>query len=321
MFLGNQHKSVSDTELFSMSESRLDSMVIDIVFPNQTDIAMGWDDFPAILSDDTSNTAAMSSSEPDSCNFFGSANEENPQRDLNCLSIDPLDDISRSCANSSSSTAAMASYESNGNNLGSELQSLLIKRSRVFTTTALDAVNQLWSSNSSVPDFVDTSDDDSDQLSELDFPTICDEDFQLFHATNDINLAANGNRRRVRFSTVNVREYQLTLGDHPWAVSYPLSLDWSYSKDSERTYDVDEFYKRQLEYYHTHERDENDELPSHSRTFGRPSHLDVMERRSRLANAIGISFEKLDSMERQRKMSLEESSIQIDRYCPNVDEF
>jgi hypothetical protein len=38
-------------------------------------------------------------------------------------------------------------------------------------------------------------------------------------------------KKRVRFSTVNVREYALTLGDHPQADAYPVSLDWQHSDD------------------------------------------------------------------------------------------
>ena len=38
----------------------------------------------------------------------------------------------------------------------------------------------------------------------------------------------DGPTRRVQFSTIEIREYNLTIGDHPLTESYPLSLDWDY---------------------------------------------------------------------------------------------
>lgn len=50
-------------------------------------------------------------------------------------------------------------------------------------------------------------------------------------------------RRSVTFGVVNIREYDLTLGDHPdCSFGPPMSLDWCY----------EEVYESELEYYETH---------------------------------------------------------------------
>jgi hypothetical protein len=42
--------------------------------------------------------------------------------------------------------------------------------------------------------------------------------------------ATKGKRKpTVRFSNVQIGEYELTIGDHPCTNFYPLSLDWSHS--------------------------------------------------------------------------------------------
>lgn len=58
------------------------------------------------------------------------------------------------------------------------------------------------------------------------------EDLSEEHSeTCDINdvFEQHQSIRRVRFSTVEVREYNLTIGDHPSPDSYPLSLDWDHT--------------------------------------------------------------------------------------------
>ena len=116
-------------------------------------------------------------------------------------------------------------------------------------------------------------------------------------------------RRTVHFSNVHVREYDITLGDHPIADAYPLSLDWSYGTDQK--YRIDEFQGK----CNVITESESDCSSSNNNfSFCRPSErmkmtkhhslnrLDVIDRRSRLANVMGITYEKLDSMERERKI-------------------
>lgn len=51
-------------------------------------------------------------------------------------------------------------------------------------------------------------------------------------------LVPLGHRRNVSFNSVNVREYDRTIGDHPSCRSGPpISLDWSYSKKSDKSLD------------------------------------------------------------------------------------
>jgi hypothetical protein len=45
-------------------------------------------------------------------------------------------------------------------------------------------------------------------------------------------------KKQVSFSTVRVREYALTLGDHPQPDAYPVSLDWRHSDDKILSVDV-----------------------------------------------------------------------------------
>jgi hypothetical protein len=44
-----------------------------------------------------------------------------------------------------------------------------------------------------------------------------------------LHQEATRQTRHVQFSTVEVREYNLTIGDHPICESYPLALDWDYT--------------------------------------------------------------------------------------------
>ena len=60
--------------------------------------------------------------------------------------------------------------------------------------------------------------------------------------SSTLNLIENWQKlhRRVRFSTIHVQEYALTVGDHPICRDgLAISLDWSHSK--EQVFDIDDF--------------------------------------------------------------------------------
>jgi hypothetical protein len=50
-------------------------------------------------------------------------------------------------------------------------------------------------------------------------------DEETLHALHEVTTV----RRNDSFSTVDVRENNLTLGDHPTCGSYPLALDWQHT--------------------------------------------------------------------------------------------
>jgi hypothetical protein len=145
-----------------------------------------------------------------------------------------------------------------------------------------------WEVNS-IPRFVETSDDESDTLS----------DAESSPTHTELNPLERRSKN-VRFSTVQVREYSLTLGDHPLAGPYPLSLDWTYTKDDNILYNIDEFSIR-MEYNCYYEKDEVACPYNIRKQLKSPRQLDVFERRFLLARMMGITSEQLDSLERDRK--------------------
>jgi len=69
-----------------------------------------------------------------------------------------------------------------------------------------------------------------------------EEFFDLEDLSSTLNLVENWQKlhRRVRFSSIHVQEYALTVGDHPICRDgLAISLDWSHSK--EQVFDIDDF--------------------------------------------------------------------------------
>lgn len=312
-----------NSELFSDSDSPISNMIIDVSIHNNAEMAMGWDDFPAILDANTDITINPynSYSYKFSSSEHGRQRHNQPYSEIDFSTMpasSPLkssnihDEVSSTCTHSITSIAAQSSSCLERIRLGFDwdLPSTMIQNLKRTSSSCSSfpslSVSHVWNAtNTDVPDFVDTSDDDdSDQLSELDCCSICDDDLEVMDSCTisaTPAAATSENKRRVHFSEVHVREYDITLGDHPLAGAYPLSLDWTYSDDKHSPYDIEEYYQKQLMCYQRHESDENDDVPSSSRIFGKPRHIEVMERRERLADALGISYEKLDVMERQRR--------------------
>jgi hypothetical protein len=67
-----------------------------------------------------------------------------------------------------------------------------------------------------IPDVAETSDSEEEE-------EVCTE---VSIATGSSSTKKN----KVRFSTVQIRRYGLTIGDHPHTELYPISLDWSHAE-------------------------------------------------------------------------------------------
>ena len=86
--------------------------------------------------------------------------------------------------------------------------------------------------------------------------------------------------KRVRFSTVQVREYALTLGDHPQPEAYPVSLDWKHADDFVVL--VDQYQQNS---------------PASPGTM----HMTRLQRRQRLAAIMGLAPIELTIQEEKRQ--------------------
>lgn len=114
--------------------------------------------------------------------------------------------------------------------------------------------------------------------------------------------------RCVNFSTVKVREFCLTLGDHPWVEAYPLSLDWSHSDDV--SYDVNEYVMRKksderIEDYKSYGRSK---IWNCRNTVGHLRRYDLVARRSLLSTVTGQPIELIDALELQRRTKAQDES-------------
>lgn len=81
--------------------------------------------------------------------------------------------------------------------------------------------------------------------------------------------------RHVRFSTVEIREYNLIIGDHPGCASYPLSLDWEHTLAMQ--------------------------IPVDKHTTRPCNRLHYMDRKKRIASVRGWSLQEITICEVQRK--------------------
>ena len=139
----------------------------------------------------------------------------------------------------------------------------------------------------------DDEDDDEDSIFSSDEESCCslyddEQDLACLQATNQ---DVPPGERRVRFSTVSIREYASTLGDHPSCLdTCPVTLDWVYARG----------YKRDIDSY------------ENSRFFlrrGYPQKLSQTERRRRIRETSRISRRALREMELQVAMRRLQASM------------
>ena len=109
-----------------------------------------------------------------------------------------------------------------------------------------------------------------------------DEKFEAMFYLGLAKLASSRQvpEKRVRFSTVQVREYALTLGDHPQPEAYPVSLDWKHADD----------FVVQVDQYRQNS-------PASPGTI----HMTRLERRQRLAAIMGLAPIELTIQEERRQ--------------------
>jgi hypothetical protein len=115
--------------------------------------------------------------------------------------------------------------------------------------------------------------------------------------------------RSVGFSTVTIREYSITLGDHPLCEMYPITLDWEFtSLDDVSVDDFESNYRRNLP-KETEQSPIRNKLISSgtgSRRGIKARRLTVSERMSLLIESTGLSSQQLFQQERRRQLVVQE---------------
>ncbi len=147
-------------------------------------------------------------------------------------------------------------------------------------------LRQCYGPDSCVPGMVLLS--DSEDASYASCGT--EEFFDFEDISNALSLMENWHHklnRRVRFRSANVREYALTVGDHPICRDgLALSLDWEHS--DERVYNIDD--------YEQHRRGRNQRQGCKRRT----SKLDYWQRREILQRVSSFTNQELSRIECER---------------------
>ena len=136
----------------------------------------------------------------------------------------------------------------------------------------------------SSPGLVPCSDSENSSLEDADTSSMCSSTMDGCSTTHSVNKRVERQlpRRRVSFHQIEVREYSITVGDHPFCYDgLPLSLDWEHT---------DEVTIRDI--------NSSRERKSHYRA---PRRLSFDERRDRLFN---VSSESDGSEQSERKLEL-----------------
>jgi hypothetical protein len=117
---------------------------------------------------------------------------------------------------------------------------------------------------------------------------------------SDIPIEAIRNpvgERRVSFSTSEVRVYSITIGDHPSASCFPISLDWNYSERQVFDVESDSVLKN----------DNNEEYPNerqYKKAFRKVMRLDPQDRFARILEVTGMSASEVERLECHRQLDL-----------------
>lgn len=114
---------------------------------------------------------------------------------------------------------------------------------------------------------------------------------------HNINQEQRSNKNpSVQFSHVHIREYDVTLGDHPKTKLYPISLDWTYN-DNTITIDLDEHINRNIQ-------KRFDRMIEKAKVGRSAYRLKAPERFQRITDVTGISMNQLYKMEVKRHEEL-----------------
>lgn len=119
-------------------------------------------------------------------------------------------------------------------------------------------------------------------------------DFPITNDTDDVVVChpKPPTRRRVRFSNVKIRTHAICLGDHPLSESFPITFDWSH-QGPDSVQSVEAF-----------------EATSRRPTVVR---LDEDQRRSRIADWMGLTLSQVDELEKKRVEEFAPASMSIPR--------
>jgi hypothetical protein len=105
----------------------------------------------------------------------------------------------------------------------------------------------------------------------------------------DVTLSKGG---RVQFSTIEVREYAVAIGDHPMVDMYPITLDWPFIESEPQS--IDDYESSRVS-------------PATLNRRGiKAPRLTATERMARLANVTGCSNQELFQQERKRQLTVQE---------------
>lgn len=152
--------------------------------------------------------------------------------------------------------------------------------------------------NNCLANIIETSDSDDDIDIDVDDNSI-DAAENLVVTTNPSTTQTQAQTqsrvtKRVQFTVVHVREHAVTLGDHPLAESYPISLDWAHAPVQVMRLDDFEAKKEGLL------------RPLDVRYIRSPRarRMTRLERRVRLERIMEVSPSTLDDKEEFRRLAL-----------------
>lgn len=159
-----------------------------------------------------------------------------------------------------------------------------------------------------IPSAIASSDDSCS--SENSTESSCCEEESAFDAApvsefTDVRLSKGGHN--VQFSTVHVREYSVTIGDHPNVEMYPLSLDWAYAEGE--THSMDEFESRSRSTTPEHQKQQQQQQRWKQRRGIKAPRLTATERMARLVDVTGCSNQALFQQERKRQLLVQEEKF------------
>jgi hypothetical protein len=120
---------------------------------------------------------------------------------------------------------------------------------------------------------------------------------------------------RVRFGTLQVREYDIELGDHPLCPHFPWTLGWTYSRETKETITVKDDYSEATFQPTTRTKRTGPLEPLQRRRRNHYQPVLVGDRRCRLADFLAISLNELDAMEDERR----KQSQQVELHCVEID--
>lgn len=173
----------------------------------------------------------------------------------------------------------------------------------------------------------DMINDDDDSDTEETYSDSESDDFSDDNDNYQIEECNNNTLRRsksVQFSTIQIREYELIIGDHYTNKPYPISLDWSYS-DSNINYNIDDHIetrtkqKNEREYYSNIDYDNNNRSSMNKVSNTSQFRLNETSRFLRICNVSTLSKNELINIENVRLIKYHENKRRSAIGLPLID--